>query len=62
MNSQPMTKNIGQANTKTRTTTSLADLRTKVKNFAVIDRQGELVGVVHDLIVDANRRLNLIIS
>lgn len=62
MNSQPMTKNIGQANTKTRTTTSLADLRKKVKNFAVIDRQGELVGVVHDLIVDANRRLNLIIS
>ncbi|MEH2375522.1 YsnF/AvaK domain-containing protein [Nostoc sp.] len=62
MNSQPMTKNIGQANTKTRTSTSLADLRKKVKNFAVIDREGELVGVVHDLIVDANRRLNLIIS
>ena len=62
MNSQPMTKNIGQANTKTGTSTSLADLRKKVKNFAVIDRQGELVGVVHDLIVDANRRLNLIIS
>lgn len=62
MNSQPMTKNIGQANTKTRTSTSLADLRKKVKNFVVIDRQGELVGVVHDLIVDANRRLNLIIS
>ncbi|WP_292795072.1 YsnF/AvaK domain-containing protein [Nostoc sp. NMS7] len=57
-----MTKNIGQANTKTRTSTSLADLRKKVKNFVVIDRQGELVGVVHDLIVDANRRLNLIIS
>jgi len=62
MNSQPMTKNIGQANTKTHTSTSLADLRKKVKNFAVIDKQGELVGVVHDLIVDANRRLNLIIS
>ncbi|MHC5725306.1 MAG: YsnF/AvaK domain-containing protein [Nostoc sp.] len=62
MNSQPMTKNIGQANTKIRTNTSLADLRKKVKNFVVIDRQGELVGVVHDLIVDANRRLNLIIS
>lgn len=62
MNSQPMTKNIGQANTTTRTSTSLADLRKKVKDFAVIDRQGELVGVVHDLIVDANRRLNLVIS
>ncbi|MEH2249278.1 YsnF/AvaK domain-containing protein [Nostoc sp.] len=57
-----MTKNIGQANTKTRTTTSLADLKQKVKDFVVIDRQGQLVGVVHDLIVDANRRLNLVIS
>lgn len=62
MNSQPMTKNIGQANTDERTSTSIADLRKKVKDFAVIDRQGQLVGVVHDLIVDANRRLNLIIS
>ncbi|MEH1911824.1 YsnF/AvaK domain-containing protein [Nostoc sp.] len=56
-----MTKNIGQANTKTRTSTSLADLKKKVKDFAVIDKQGLLVGVVHDLIVDANRRLNLVI-
>lgn len=62
MNSQPMTKNIGQANTNTRTSPSLADLRKKVKDFAVIDKQGLLVGVVHDLIVDANRRLNLVIS
>ncbi|WP_334690107.1 DUF2382 domain-containing protein [Nostoc sp.] len=57
-----MTKNIGQASTKTRTSTSLADLKEKVKNFVVIDRQGQLVGMVHDLIVDANRRLNLVIS
>lgn len=62
MNSQPMTKNIGQANTNTRTSPSLADLRKKVKDFAVIDKQGLVVGVVHDLIVDANRRLNLVIS
>lgn len=62
MNSQPMTKNIGQANSDSQTSTSLADLRKKVSNFAVFDRQGELVGVVHDLIVDANRRLNLVIS
>ncbi|WP_335026719.1 YsnF/AvaK domain-containing protein [Nostoc sp.] len=61
MNSQPMTKNIGQANSN-RTSTSLADLKNKVNNFAVIDKQGQLVGVVHDLIVDANRRLNLVIS
>lgn len=62
MNSQPMTKNIGQANSNSRTSSSLADLKKKVNNFAVIDKQGQLVGVVHDLIVDANRRLNLVIS
>lgn len=62
MNSQPMTKNIGQANPDSQTSTSLADLRKKVNNFAVFDQQGELVGVVHDLIVDNNRRLNLVIS
>lgn len=61
MNSQPMTKNIGQANSD-QTSTSLADLKNKVSNFAVYDRQGQLVGIVHDLIVDANRRLNLVIS
>ncbi|WP_225912389.1 YsnF/AvaK domain-containing protein [Nostoc flagelliforme] len=57
-----MTKNIGQANPDSQTSTSLADLRKKVNNFAVFDQQGELVGVVHDLIVDNNRRLNLVIS
>ncbi len=62
MNSQPMTKSIGQANSDSSTSTSLADLRKKVSNFAVYDQQGQLVGVVHDLIVDANRRLNLVIS
>ncbi|MEH2194972.1 MAG: DUF2382 domain-containing protein [Nostoc sp.] len=62
MNSQPMTKNIGQANSDSPTSTSIADLRKKVNNFTVFDRQGQLVGVVHDLIVDANRRLNLVIS
>ncbi|MEH2077418.1 MAG: DUF2382 domain-containing protein [Nostoc sp.] len=56
-----MTKNIGQANANG-TNTSIADLKKKVNNFAVFDRQGQLVGVVHDLIVDANRRLNLVIS
>jgi stress response protein YsnF len=62
MNSQPLAKNIGQANSDSRTSTSLADLRKRVNNFTVFDRQGQLVGVVHDLIVDANRRLNLVIS
>ncbi|WP_375501295.1 YsnF/AvaK domain-containing protein [uncultured Nostoc sp.] len=57
-----MIKNIGQANSDSQTSTSLTDLRNKVINFAVFDQQGQLVGVVHDLIVDANRRLNLVIS
>ncbi|MHC0063618.1 YsnF/AvaK domain-containing protein [Nostoc sp. UIC 10890] len=63
MNSQLMAKNIRQSNGNPGTTsTSLAELRKKVNNFAVFDKQGELVGRVHDLIVDANRRLNLVIS
>jgi stress response protein YsnF len=62
MNSQAMAKNIVQAQGNSRTTTSLADLRNKVKDFAVFDQQGELVGVVHDLVVDVNRRLNIVIS
>ncbi|WP_334957200.1 YsnF/AvaK domain-containing protein [Nostoc sp.] len=62
MNSQRMATNIEYANGNSRTSTSLADLRKKVNNFAVFDKQGQLVGVVHDLIVDTNRRLNLVIS
>ncbi|MEH2355284.1 YsnF/AvaK domain-containing protein [Nostoc sp.] len=62
MNSQTMAKNTLQANGNSRTISSLADLRKKVSNFAVFDKQGQLVGVVHDLIVDGNRRLNLVIS
>ncbi|WP_409882765.1 YsnF/AvaK domain-containing protein [Nostoc sp. ChiSLP03a] len=62
MNSQIMAKNTLQAKGNSRTISSLVDLRKKVNNFAVFDNQGQLVGVVHDLIVDANRRLNLVIS
>ncbi|MDZ8135874.1 MAG: DUF2382 domain-containing protein [Nostoc sp. DedQUE04] len=62
MNSQTMAKNTLQAKSNSRTISSLADLRKKVNNFAVFDNQGQQVGVVHDLIVDGNRRLNLVIS
>lgn len=37
-------------------------LRIKLKNFAVLDRQGELIGEVKDLILDINRQLNLVVS
>lgn len=37
-------------------------LRSKLKNFAVMDRQGQLMGEVKDLILDTNRQLNLVVS
>lgn len=40
----------------------LEKLRRKVKNFTVVDKQGKLVGEVRDLVVDANRQLNIIVS
>ncbi|HYW19739.1 MAG TPA: DUF2382 domain-containing protein [Nodularia sp. (in: cyanobacteria)] len=40
----------------------LETLRNKVRNFSVTDHEGELVGKVKDLILDANRRLNLVVS
>ncbi len=57
-----MAKNVGQAQLKSRVTNLLVDLKKKVKNFTVFDRQGQRVGEVQDLIVDANNQLNLIIS
>ncbi len=57
-----MANNIGQVNSNTQTNTLLANLKNKVNNFIVFDSQGELVGKVHDLIVDSNHRLNLVIS
>ena len=38
------------------------DEENKVRDFVVTDRQGQIVGKVKDLILDANRRLNLVIS
>lgn len=37
-------------------------LRSKLKDFAVLDRQGQLMGQVKDLILDNNRQLNLVVS
>lgn len=37
-------------------------LRSKLKDFAVLDRHGELIGQVKDLILDNNRQLNLVVS
>ncbi len=37
-------------------------LKSKLKGFNVIDRQGELVGEVKDLVLDHNRQLHLVLS
>lgn len=37
-------------------------LKSKLKDFAVMDRQGELVGEVKDLVLDTNRQLHLVVS
>jgi len=37
-------------------------LRSVKKDFAVLDRQGQLMGQVKDLILDNNRQLNLVVS
>lgn len=42
--------------------TLVEKLRGKLKNFQVIDRQGQLIGEVNDLILDDNRQINLVIS
>jgi len=47
---------------KTRLSSTLVEqLKSKLKNFVVIDRQGELVGEVKDLILD-NHQLSLVLS
>jgi uncharacterized protein (TIGR02271 family) len=47
---------------KARLNTLVEQLKSKLKNFVVIDRQGELLGEVKDLILDNNRQLNLVVS
>lgn len=54
--------NLAEINQRIRISTLLKNLRDKVRNFTVIDRQGQLIGKVNNLIVDANRQLNLVIS
>jgi len=49
-------------NNNTRIDTLVEKLRQKLINFVVIDPQGERIGEVKDLILDANRQLNLVVS
>ena len=45
-----------------RISTLLESLRKKVKKYAVVDKQGQIIGEVKDLIVDANRQLGFVIT
>ncbi len=49
-------------NNNTRIDTLVEKLRKKLDNFVVIDPQGERIGEVKDLVLDANRQLNLVVS
>ena len=46
----------------TRISTLLESLRKKVKKYAVVDKQGQIIGEVKDLIVDTNRHLGFVIT
>ncbi|HCF27360.1 MAG TPA: hypothetical protein DEV81_09205 [Cyanobacteria bacterium UBA11049] len=41
--------------------TLVEKLRQRLKNFAVVDRQGERLGEVKDIILDTNNQLNLVV-
>ena len=45
-----------------RLNTLVEQLKSKLINFILLDRQGELIGEVKDLILDTNRQLNLVVS
>ncbi|NWF58304.1 MAG: DUF2382 domain-containing protein [Fischerella sp.] len=40
----------------------LENLRRKIRNFAVFDQQGQLIGRVKDLLIDAHHQLNMMVS
>lgn len=62
MNSQTVVENAENTDNATRIMSLLETLRQKVQNFAVLDMQGQRLGEVKNLILDANRQLNLVIS
>ncbi|MCV3212174.1 YsnF/AvaK domain-containing protein [Plectonema radiosum NIES-515] len=62
MNSQTVVQDVENTDNATRIMSLLETLRQKVQNFAVLDIQGQRVGEVNNLVLDANRQLNLVIS
>lgn len=62
MNDQIFSTKLESTNNNLRVTNLIEKLRTKLKNFLVLDKQGQFVGEVEDLILDQNRQLNLVVS
>lgn len=65
MNSQTVARKsepATPANINQRISNLLKNLGSKVKNFAVIDKKGQLLGEVRELVLDGENRLNLVIS
>jgi stress response protein YsnF len=62
MNNQTVVQKAENTDNATRIMSLLETLRQKVQNFAVLDMQGQRVGEVKNLILDANRQLNLVVS
>lgn len=54
--------NLSYVKDKARLKTLVEQLKTKLKTFAMRDREGELVGEVKDLVLDNNCQLKLVIS
>ena len=48
--------------TNARISTLVEKLRGKLKDFSVLDRQGQLIGKVVELILDTQGQLNLVVS
>ena len=54
--------NLESIKEKARIKSLVEKLRSKLNKFAVIDRQGEVMGELNDLILDNNQQLNLVLS
>lgn len=61
MNNQMAVKSVDHTDNSNRIMSLLETLRQKVKNFTVLDKQSQRLGEVTNLILDANRQLNLVV-
>lgn len=62
MTNSTSAKNLESAQHNLRIKVLLEKLKTKLRNFSVLDKQGFLLGQVRDVKLDSSRQLNLVIS